>query len=240
METEMISRADVLDRARVGWIPGTVPYSQVLYHTTWAGRYRQDCSGYVCMCWALGISYSTVSLVNENIMHEIPFADLLPGDALGLCGPGTDGNAGHIQLYEAPSNAPYRLVWEQAGGIDGPRRRMSITPSNYKAYRLNTIESIITDHSGDIMYGFKTPTSSAVWISNGVNRRPAEWSSFTALVTAGMIQRPAVGTPVDGIGASAYVMLIPEGQENWYGGPEATTLGEFFGGKGTFTFTSGA
>ena len=76
---------------------------------------------------------------------------------------------------------------------------------------------------GETMYAFKEPDTSGVWISNGIRRRPAEWSSFTAMCSAGLVTAPAPGSHVDGIGASAYVLVIPKGQCDWYGGPADTT-----------------
>lgn len=87
------------------------------------------------------------------------------------------------------------------------------------------------------MYAFKTPASSAVWLSDGVSRRSAEWVSFQRLVEAGLVKRPASaagplpptdanglpadGTHVDGQNASAYVLVVPASTEDAYGGPIA-------------------
>lgn len=70
-----ITRAEVLSRAQVR-VDRPVPYSQAKYY---AG-YRTDCSGYVSMCWATGMSYSTRSFY--LVTHPIRSADLRPGDAM--------------------------------------------------------------------------------------------------------------------------------------------------------------
>lgn len=74
-----ISRHDVLIRAQ-SWINEHVMYSQTSYHTNKYGRYRQDCSGYVSMCWHLPTSYVTGTIM--QVAHRISWAQLLPGDAL--------------------------------------------------------------------------------------------------------------------------------------------------------------
>jgi hypothetical protein len=99
------------------------------------------------MCWMIPLDavgswggLRTVTLVTNGWMTEIPFSDIRPGDAVGLCGLNTGGNAGHIQLVDAYDPATGHItVWEQAGGVDGPRRNQykRIT-SGYKAYRATT------------------------------------------------------------------------------------------------------
>jgi hypothetical protein len=146
----MITRAEVLTRATTIWKPGTVPYSQDTIHQP--DGYRQDCSGYLSLCWGLSPNadggwggQNTVTLVTRGYMKEIPASDLRPGDAVGNCGIGTGGDAGHIVLFEKwanddPNNDDFWL-WEQAGGANGPRRRMVTYPypgmsaPPWKAYR---------------------------------------------------------------------------------------------------------
>jgi hypothetical protein len=74
-----IHRHDVLVRAQ-SWINEHVMYSQSHYHTNRYGHYRQDCSGYVSMCWHLPRSYVTWTIM--QVAHRISWAQLLPGDAL--------------------------------------------------------------------------------------------------------------------------------------------------------------
>jgi len=140
----MVTRIEALRRASSIWSPGTVPYSQVLRHQP--DGYRQDCSGYVSMCWAIPSSpwggENTESLVTEGWMSEVPADQLQPGDAIGMCGPGTLGDAGHVQLFEAWTAGGGLVIWEQAGGTVGPTRRTikRITPG-YRAYRFRGFDT---------------------------------------------------------------------------------------------------
>lgn len=128
----MPTRAEIIDRARTLWPVGTVPYSQEVIGPN---GYRQDCSGFVSMCWAIPPAerggwggQSTVTLVTNGYMREIPSSDLQPGDAVGICGPGTPGGAGHIVLFEGWVNDdPYDdryWAYEQCGGTRGPLHRI--------------------------------------------------------------------------------------------------------------------
>lgn len=140
----MVARSTVLTRAATIWPTGSVPYSQVTIHRP--DGYRQDCSGFLSLCWAIPPGQwggeNTESLVTEGWMSEIPVADLQPGDAVGMCGPETLGNAGHIQLFDGWTGAVGGglVIWEQAGGTSGPTHRTikRITPG-YRAYRFRDI-----------------------------------------------------------------------------------------------------
>jgi hypothetical protein len=87
-----ISRHDVLVRAK-SWIDEHVIYSQSHYHRNRYGRYRQDCSGYVSMCWHLPTSYTTATIM--QVAHRISWSQLQAGDALWR----RSGQAGHIALF---------------------------------------------------------------------------------------------------------------------------------------------
>lgn len=167
----MVSRVQAVARAATVWTPGTVPYSQARNHQP--DGYRQDCSGYVSMCWGLAApGESTVTLVTKGLMAEVPAGQLQPGDAIGLCGPGTAGNAGHIQLVEAVT-ATGLVIWEQAGGTAGPTRRTIKRPTpGYKAYRLATIDTPSTvEDDMAALFLVSAPGDPAVWLSNGIQRR---------------------------------------------------------------------
>jgi len=71
-----ISRADIIARAKV-WVANKVPYNQ---GATYQG-YREDCSGYVSMCWASSEPGHVTSTIPQ-IAHQISKAELLPGDCL--------------------------------------------------------------------------------------------------------------------------------------------------------------
>lgn len=87
-----ISRQDVLLRAQ-SWIDEHVLYSQTKYHANKFGRYRQDCSGYISMCWHLPTSYTTATII--QVAHQISWTQLLPGDALWH----RSAHMGHIALF---------------------------------------------------------------------------------------------------------------------------------------------
>jgi hypothetical protein len=100
VELASISRRDVLARAQ-SWIDEHVMYSQTLYHTNRYGRYRQDCSGYVSMCWHLPLSYTTATIM--TVAHRITWPQLLPGDALWRHA----GREGHIALFVGWADASH-------------------------------------------------------------------------------------------------------------------------------------
>lgn len=128
-------------RANHIWLENSVYYSQSVTH--WPDGYRQDCSGYVSLCWATSPpGGSTVTLVTDGTMYEINQEELQPGDAIGHCGPGTSGDYGHIQLWEGWDGDGY-WVWEQAGGGNGPDHNFyygSPWWNGYAAYRFIGIE----------------------------------------------------------------------------------------------------
>lgn len=148
-----ISRSEVIHRAATMWPAGTVPYSQDTIHP--GTGYRQDCSGFVSMCWAISPNASpggwgglnTVTLVTGGYMSEINPADLKPGDAVGICGPNTGGDDGHIVIFERwynddPADDRY-WCFEQMGGTKGPTHRVITYPypssGPWKSYRFRDI-----------------------------------------------------------------------------------------------------
>lgn len=152
-----ITRSEVLRRARAVWPYGSVPYSMEALHSP--DGYRQDCSGYVSMCWALPTTaagswggYNTATLVTSGTMFEIPTADLKPGDAVGLCGPGTEGPTGHVQLFTGWSSTAGRyFCLEQVGGASGPLSASHSLPAGYRAYRFRGIIDDPAPSQGDTM-----------------------------------------------------------------------------------------
>jgi hypothetical protein len=71
-----ISRSTILARAKV-WVDHHVPYNQGADYE----GYREDCSGYVSMCWESSKPGHTTSTMHE-IAHKIDKAELQPGDCL--------------------------------------------------------------------------------------------------------------------------------------------------------------
>lgn len=76
-----ITRTEILTRAE-RWVTEQVPYSQTAWWNDSDGIYRQDCSGYVSMAWALDqdIDFWTGNL--NTVSHVIDSGQLLPGDIL--------------------------------------------------------------------------------------------------------------------------------------------------------------
>jgi hypothetical protein len=118
------------------WPYAGIPYS--MSGTNTPTGHRQDCSGFVSMCWDMPTpGEDTQSFVTEGWMTEIYREELQPGDAIGMCGWGTLGAAGHIQLVEAYDPWTGLITyWEQNGGEAGPHRRHNTyMRGDYHAYR---------------------------------------------------------------------------------------------------------
>jgi uncharacterized protein YbdZ (MbtH family) len=161
----MINVALVLERSLTVWPEQGVPYSQSQIHQP--DGYRQDCSGYVSMCWATARpGYNTESLVTQGVMFRIGFDEIRPGDAVGKCGPGTTGNNGHIQIvvdYDGPGGAV--TIRDQAG--DGPgwkQRRLKRINPEYLPYRFVGITS--GEDEDDMSFLIKDELG-RTWLVNG-------------------------------------------------------------------------
>ena len=147
----VISRQRVLLRAQYGWPQATVPYNKSAVHEP--DGYRTDAAGFVSMCWGIPLtaphSYggmSTMTLETDGWVSEIQPVELLPGDALGLCGPGSvDMDGGVIVIFEGwlnnDPNTGYALTWEQLpDSSPGPIRRARVHSFRWHAYRFRDIE----------------------------------------------------------------------------------------------------
>ncbi|MBY8880316.1 C40 family peptidase [Actinacidiphila acidipaludis] len=116
-----ISASEILSRA-ASW-NGT-PYSTTAnkYGPGNDIAYRTDCSGYVSMALHLSSSLSTVTL--PSVVHSISKADLQPGDILGVLGPNTGGDAGHVLIFDGWANSAHTqyYAWENSGdaGVHRP------------------------------------------------------------------------------------------------------------------------
>jgi hypothetical protein len=74
--SQCVARSTMISRGQV-WVDNHVPYNQ---GGTYQG-YREDCSGYVSMCWELSKpGYTTFTL--PQVSHEISKGDLQSGDVL--------------------------------------------------------------------------------------------------------------------------------------------------------------
>jgi len=151
--------AVAVSAARVGlWPLGSVPYSQI--RTTSPTRHRDDCSGYVSMILGLATpGLSTVGL--RNLVDPIPVGQLRRGDLLGNLGPGTEGDAGHVQWVDSVSATGTVTVFEQTGGSAGPHRNTYKRPG-FPAWRVRGVDPTPAPPvSGDDdmpMYLLKTPS----------------------------------------------------------------------------------
>lgn len=147
----MVLRSTVIDRASGSdgsaplWGWDSVQYSMDVIKD---GAWRQDCSGWVSACWEIPPGDwggpNTVALVTEGFMYEIDVDDLKPGDAVGVCGPGTEGANGHVQIFlgwqnDNPSDSTYTCS-EQTPAY-GPQRNVhDLSLNGYRAYRYRDIQ----------------------------------------------------------------------------------------------------
>jgi hypothetical protein len=94
------------------WVDAGVPYSMSRTHTNQYGSYRQDCSGYVSMAWALPSSYTTATL--PDVSYAITQADLRRGDI--LLHKATPGGSGHVVMFDAWANRAHTsyLAYEES------------------------------------------------------------------------------------------------------------------------------
>lgn len=118
------------------WPLGAVYYN--MGGTNSPTGHRPDCSGGVSMRVGLPApGGNTVSMVTGGSMYEIPNADMRVGDAMGECGPNTEGANGHVQLIEALDGGGGIQLWEQTPSW-GPKRRWIYggkPERGYKTYR---------------------------------------------------------------------------------------------------------
>jgi murein L,D-transpeptidase YcbB/YkuD len=100
------------------------------------------------MALHLTSSYTTVTL--PQVVTQISKDELQPGDLIGVLGPNTGGNAGHVLIFEGWANSAHSSynAWEDAGsnGVYNPTipypywpNTSGPSPSLYKPYRYNKI-----------------------------------------------------------------------------------------------------
>jgi uncharacterized protein YfaT (DUF1175 family) len=97
-----ITRSNVKLRAQ-NWYNRGIAYNGESYASDYEGghTYRQDCSGFVSMCWHTAGSYSTRSL--PSISREKPWENLKPGDIVNWVNP-DETKPGHCMLFSAWSD----------------------------------------------------------------------------------------------------------------------------------------
>lgn len=75
----------------------------------------------------------------------------------------------------------------------------------------------------EAMYAIKRADGAGLWLCRGGERTPivtgSDWEQFGAMTRAGLIQKPAPNTPTDGQDVSGYVIIVPNGTEEFWGGP---------------------
>lgn len=142
-----IARDEVINRST---IRKGIPYDQ---GTIAPDGWRADCSGFLSLCWNVPPGekngwggQSTVSFVTNGYITPISTNDLQPGDAIGVCGPSTGGDYGHIVLFKGWVPGKVGVAYngaEHRGGNLGAEHRVIGYPydgmSGFKPYRFNQI-----------------------------------------------------------------------------------------------------
>jgi hypothetical protein len=88
------------------------------------GSFRRDCSGFVSMALHLDGDVdsggpTTVDLL--SLVTPVAAADLRPGDLVGVLGPGTGGQAGHVQIFvKWVGSGRHQIRVAELGGLDDP------------------------------------------------------------------------------------------------------------------------
>jgi hypothetical protein len=93
------------------WVDDHVSYSQSRTHTNRYGTYRQDCSGFVSLAWALSSSYTTATL--PDVSFAIDESDLRRGDILLHLA--TRKTSGHVVMFDRWVDAAHTsyVVYEE-------------------------------------------------------------------------------------------------------------------------------
>jgi pimeloyl-ACP methyl ester carboxylesterase len=113
VDLQPLHSREVIARARL-WIASPRPYSQELIDPE--SGYRMDCSGYVSMAWKLDPpGLTTVEL--PDVATLITKEELRTGDVVMIGGPETEGDAGHVIIFEQWHDPDMTRMWafEQTG-----------------------------------------------------------------------------------------------------------------------------
>jgi len=128
---ECVQRNSMINSAQA-WVNAKVPYNQDATY----GGYREDCSGYVSMCWeASKPGYTTETL--PQIAHAISRADLQPGDVL-LC------TSEHVVLFGGWVDSDNYIGYEETQPGQGTIKSSVPYPFWYNTacfqpYRFNSV-----------------------------------------------------------------------------------------------------
>lgn len=186
MDQALITRYDVGWRWQHIWPYGEVPYSMDDLHEP--DMYRQDCSGAACMSVALRLDtpgswggLNTVSMVSSGLWVALPsWDDLQSWDFVGIMGPNTGGANGHVMGFEGwlndNPNDSRAYIWEQAGGVWGPRRRLvdlaAAARNGYRPYRCTFVtdggapDPAPPDGSGELQRAWPTYMPYTEWFGD--------------------------------------------------------------------------
>jgi predicted transglutaminase-like cysteine proteinase len=180
-----ISQSTMIARA-ADWIDSDVPYSQSLGWSDAAtgGAYRQDCSGFVSMAWALNSSLVTWTLPNVStvIAGNIQgFTGLQPGDAL-------DYTADHVVLFDSwidKSAGTFYYDAEHETGVAPSRDIGNVNGSTLEGYPISDFEAL--RYHNAVGGGF---TGGVATVMNGTN-------AWTAAVESDGHLHEIIQTPTD-------------------------------------------
>lgn len=129
-----ISRSEVVERGQL-WVDNSVQYSQSKYYD----GYRQDCSGFVSMCWELDQSYTTRTI--DEVSYQISMDDIRIGDAIFT--------PGHVVIFVRWVNeerTEYVALEESTWGKPALRREKNLISSS-KAFRYIGIEEDVIPYN---------------------------------------------------------------------------------------------
>jgi hypothetical protein len=128
-----VARSTMISRGQ-SWVDAHVPYNQGGYY----GGYREDCSGFVSMCWETSKpGYVTSTL--PQIAHQISSGSLMPGDVL------LDVSE-HVVLFAgwADGSHSHYIAMEETRPGEGTVKRTTPYPywynqAAFKPYRFNSV-----------------------------------------------------------------------------------------------------
>lgn len=137
-----LTRCEAITRAQ-SWVDAAVPYSQNSWFANAFGSYRQDCSGYVSMAWALPTSMVTWTLPQVSTQLG-SFDDLQPGDAVNR-------TSSHVMLFKewVQPGVSYKAYEERDYGQVAGIFTWTVAyakANGYAPYRLNGIAECCTPH----------------------------------------------------------------------------------------------
>ncbi len=250
----VISRSQIFARA-LTWVGNqSVLYSQSRTYPGPGGvAYRGDCSGFVSM--SLGLPApgpNTVALINDVVEITDP-AQMRPGDLLGVLGPDTGGDGGHVQVFKQWLNPQHTLVEVLEQGSDGSNNNdwpgdsvyswpeYPIGARPFKMYRyVNAVtppahgSDHVSDTSGD---GFgdvlATQSNGTLWDYLNTQGSDANLPSYSGGLQVGH-DWPAngdiVSADVDGDGYADLLATRPDGTLWYYANAARSGGGPYNGG----------